>query len=132
MRTIVAAMLAIMVVGCGNGQAKVKGKLVESGTPVAIEGQAALLFYLIDASGKPNPSKSYPMPLEKDGSFELTASGGEMPPGTYLVSFEVNAPKSTKGLGQYRGRFVYPDSPLRQEVKAGRNEVVVNLGKAGS
>ena len=45
------------------------------------------------------------MTLAKDGSFELAASGGELPPGTYLVTMEVNAPKSATGLGKYKGRF---------------------------
>ena len=56
---------------------------------------------------------------------------GELPPGTYLVSLEVNGPKSQTGLGRYKGRFAYPTSPLRQEVKPGRNDLTIDLARAG-
>lgn len=128
--SLLLALAAASALGCGGTTGKVKGRVVEDGKPVAIDGQAALMFYLLDAGGKPDHAKSYPMTLSKDGSFELAASGGEMPPGTYLVTMEINAPKSAKGLGKYKGRFGLPDSPLRQEVKAGKNELTVELKAA--
>jgi len=129
---IVCAAVAAFLVGCGNGQGRVKGQVVENGQPVPIDGQAALMFYLLGPDGKPDPAKSYPIPLNKDGSFELVASGGELPPGKYLVSMEVNAPKAAEGLGRFKGRFPYPDSPLRIEVKPGSNDVKVDLSQPAS
>lgn len=126
------AGLFVGLAGCGPALGKVKGKVVENGQPVEIDGQAALMFTLLNADGNPDTSKSYSIPLEKDGSFELVVSGGAVPPGKYLVSFTVNAPKSDKGLGRFRDRFPYPDSKLRQEVKAGANDVTIDLAKPGS
>jgi hypothetical protein len=123
---------AAVMLGCGSTQGKVKGRVVENGQPVEIDGQAALMFYLIGADGKPSPAKSYPVPLNKDGTFELVSSGGEVPPGTYLVSLDVNAPPSETGLGRLRGRFPYPDSKLRQEIKAGMNQVTIDVAKPGA
>ena len=132
MRTLslLLALAAASVLGCGGTTGKVKGRVVEDGKPVTIDGEAALMFFLLDEAGKPDHAKSFPMTLAKDGSFELAASGGELPPGKYLVTMEVNAPKSTKGLGKYKGRFSLHDSPLRQEVKAGRNDLTVELKPA--
>jgi hypothetical protein len=118
--------------GCGSSNGRIKGQIVENGQPVEIDGQAALMFYLLDSSGRPDPAHSYPMPLLKDGSFELVASGGEVPPGKYMVTFDVNAPPSETGLGRFRGRFAYPDSPLRQEIKAGTNQVTIDVAKSGA
>ena len=138
MRTFfLLVVLAACAVGCGPAQGRIKGRVVENGEPIvapgqAADGQAALMFYLIGADGKPNPSKAYPIPLSPDGTFELVASGGAVPPGIYLVTFEVNAPKSAKGIGRFKGRYSYPDSTLRHEVKAGANEVTIDLAKAGS
>ena len=129
MRTLSLLLAAASALGCGVTTGKVKGRVVDDGKPVTIDGQAALMFYLLDAGGKPDQTKSYPMTLAKDGSFELAASGGEMPPGTDFVTMEVNAKKAATGLGKYKGRFSLPDSPLRQEVKAGKNELTVELAK---
>ena len=124
------AFAAALALGCG-GSSRVKGRVVENGTPITIDGQAALMFYLVGEDGKPNPSRSYSIPLSVDGSFELVSSGGEVPPGIYLVTLEVNAPKATKGIGRFKGLFTFPNSPLRQEVKAGKNEVTIELAKTG-
>jgi hypothetical protein len=123
--------LAVCLSGCGSSQGRVKGQVVENGQPVSIDGQAALMFYLLGDDGKPNPAKSYPIPLNPDGSFELVASGGELPPGKYMVTFDIN-PMSAGSLARFKGRFPYPDSPLRQEVKPGTNTVTVDLGQAAS
>jgi hypothetical protein len=127
---ILFVALAACAAGCSSGQGQIKGRVVENGQPITIDGQAALMFYLIGADGKPDPSKSYPLPLSQDGSFELVASGGQVPPGTYLVSFDVNAPKSATGLGRFKGRFTYPQSTLRHELKAGANDVTIELAKS--
>ena len=129
---ILFAALAISAAGCGSSLGRIKGRLVENGQPVTIDGQAALMFYHLGDDGKPNPSKAFPLPLSKDGSFELVASGGAVPPGNYLVSFDVNAKKSDKGLGRFKDKFTYPTSTLRQEVKAGENDVTIDLAKPGS
>src|SRR5947209_1386810 len=129
-KLIICALLAACTLGCGGGKGRVKGRVVENGSPVTVEGQAAVMFYLIGEDGKPDPTRGYPVPLNEDGSFELVASGGQVPPGNYLITVEVNGPKSATGMGRFKGRFSYPDSPLRQEVKGGRNNLTVDLGLA--
>lgn len=128
---ILLALLAACAFGCGSSKGRVTGKIVENGNPIKVEGQAAVMFYLIGEDGKPDINKGYPVPLNEDGTFELIASGGQVPPGTYLITVEVNGPKSTTGMGRFKGRFPFPDSPLRQEVKAGRNNVTIDLGQPG-
>ena len=131
MRTLLLVALAgTLALGCA-GASRVKGRIVENGKPIAVEGQAAVMIYLIGADGQPDASKAYPMSLAADGSFELVGSGGEVPPGTYMVTIEVNGPKSTTGMGRYKGLFGYPGSPLRQQIKAGSNDLTVDLAKPG-
>ncbi|MFO0877558.1 MAG: hypothetical protein U0840_09300 [Gemmataceae bacterium] len=125
MRTLVLmiALLAVCAAGCGSSKARVKGQVVENGKPVTVEAQAALMFDLIGPDGKTDTLRSYPVPLNKDGSFELAASGGEVVPGTYKVTLQVNGPKGSSGITLYKGQS------LKQEIRAGSNVLSVELTK---
>ena len=48
--------------------------------------QAHLEFIPLDADDKPQPGKAYTAGVNEDGSFEVLASGGELPPGKYQVT----------------------------------------------
>ncbi|MBY0513912.1 MAG: hypothetical protein K2P78_08375 [Gemmataceae bacterium] len=127
MRRVLVPALALglgLLAGCGGGgAAKVKGRVVENGQPVQVQGQAALVLYP-DAGGKPG-TKAYPMALNPDGSFELVVSGGEVEPGPYLISLEVNGPKTTPGVGKYKESF----KNYKQELKPGMNDLTIELTK---
>lgn len=120
---LLCVLLAVVtfVVGCGGGMAKIKGQVVENGTPLPVEGQVALMFDLLGPDGNTDPSKSYSVPLNPDGSFELVVSGGSVPPGTYKVSVLVNGEKKDKGISHYKGQS------LQQEIKAGLNTLTIDL-----
>jgi hypothetical protein len=120
----VALSAAVLALGCGGGVGRVKGQVVEGGKPLPVEGQVALMFELIGPDGKPDEIKSYPVPLNKDGSFELVASGGTVPPGTYRVTVQVNGRKEASGIARYKGQS------LTQEVKAGSNNLTIDLAKS--
>lgn len=125
--TAALALLGFVVAGCQSDLGHIQGLVVENGQPVKVDGQAALLLYRINDSGKPNEAQSYPIPLSADGTFELVASGGAVPPGTYMVT--LMAMGMEQGIGRYKDDFAYPDSPLRIEVEAGSNEVTIDLAQ---
>ena len=125
---LVVALLALS--GCGDSAGRVRGKVSEGGQPVTIPAQAGVTFYLLGPDGKPDPARSYSSTINQDGSFEVVASGGELPPGNYLVAFDLAAVKEAKtGLAKYKTQFVYPNSPLRREVKPGQNEILIDVLK---
>ena len=128
-RSCAAALALFALVGCGDSLGRVKGRVVQNGQPMQVEGQAALMFYLLGPDGKPDPEKSYPVPLNPDGTFELLASGGRVPAGNYLLTVEVNAKPGNAGIAKYKGRYTLPNSGLRAEVKSGSNDLVVDLEK---
>jgi len=111
---------------------QVKGRVVDNGEPIAVDGQAALMLYRINDAGQPDEAQSYPIPLEKDGTFELVASGGSVPPGTYLVTLMVHGADPKKGIGRYKNAFPYPDSKLKQTVEPGSNEVTIDLSESAT
>src|SRR4051794_31426964 len=88
-RALFAAGLlgALLLCGCGGGKAKVKGRLVENGQAQKFAPQQAHLEFIpLDADDKPQQGKSFTAGVNEDGSFEVLASGGELPPGKYQVT----------------------------------------------
>jgi hypothetical protein len=118
--------------GCGGGPARVKGRVVENGQPVVLEpGEQASVVFYPDAGGKPG-DRAYAAGVNPDGTFELVASGGELPPGSYLVSLEVNPgnqeakkPKSVTGIARFKDRYKL----VKWELKPGTNDLTIDLAK---
>jgi hypothetical protein len=127
MRTVllcVALGAALSALGCSDSKSRVKGQVVENGKPLPVEGQVALMFDLVAPDGTTDATRSYAVPLNPDGSFELMSSGGKVPPGTYRVSVMVNGPKAASGAARYKGHH------LTQEVKAGSNNLTLDLAQS--
>ena len=120
-RTLIAATLALMfVTGCSEGKAHVKGRIVENGQPVSFSAnQAAVEFSPIGSDGKADSSKTFTAVVNDDGTFEVLASGGEVPRGNYDITF--------RSYGKLREK--YKDQTLRREVKAGKNDFTIDLAK---
>ncbi|HVK15230.1 MAG TPA: hypothetical protein VM597_41205, partial [Gemmataceae bacterium] len=117
-------VVALVVNGCGGGMAKVKGKLVENGQHRQFAAfSASVQFAKIGEDGRPDTTKMYSAVVEADGSFELVASGGELPAGVYQVAVEMPVKK------EERNAFAPPDSPIRRELRAGANELTIDLAK---
>ena len=123
---LLVALVALAAGGCGGeAKAKVKGRLVSNGQPMKFPAtQVAVGFSPIGADGKPDPARSYNTPVNEDGSFELVASGGELPPGTYQVSIQAMGKLATE-MKAYSG----PASAVRRELKAGPNDITIDVTK---
>jgi hypothetical protein len=131
MRRLTSAAVALLLAGCGGGgMAKIKGRVLENGQPVVVPGQASLVFSPARPDGKAG-DKAYAATLSGDGTFELVASGGELPPGDYVVSFEAVGGPATgtgpSGLAKYRDTF----KDVKQRLKPGDNDLTFDLAKPG-
>src|SRR5262245_50213864 len=105
---ILFALGALAAGGCGTNMAKVKGRLISHDQPMTFPAtQVAVSFSPIGPDGKPDPAKSYTCVVNEDGSFELVASGGELPAGSYQVSIQAMGK-----LGAQLKRFVGTGSPI--------------------
>lgn len=124
-RMFVIVLSSLLLIGCGKANiASVTGKVIENGQPRTFNAnQAALQLTMVDAQGELDSANSYTAVVNPDGSFEVVASGGEVKVGNYQVSilYVGNDPK-------YQA-FYAPDSKLRREIKPGKNELVIDLGK---
>jgi len=131
MTRVTVLVVALLLAGCGGGgPAKIKGRVLENGQPVSVAGQASLVFSPAGPDGKAGP-KAYAAGLNPDGTFELVASGGEVAPGEYVVSFEVSGGKgfgaAPTGLAKYRDTF----KNVKQTLASGVNDLTFDLAKPG-
>jgi hypothetical protein len=120
------ALVALVVSGCGGEQkAKVKGRLVSNGQPMTFPAtQVAVVFTPMGADGKPEPTKSFTCVVNEDGSFELNASGGQLPTGNYQVSIQAMGKLATQ-----MKPFAGTASLVRRELKPGSNEITIDVAK---
>ncbi len=121
------ALVALAASGCGGpGKAKVKGQLVSGGQPMSFPAtQVGVVFTPVGADGKPDPTKAYTAVVNEDGTFELVASGGELPSGNYQVSILATGGKLATQMKPYAGA----SSPIRRELKPGPNEITIDVTK---
>ena len=107
----VLLLSATAMTGCsGGGMGKVKGKLVENGQPTTFPStQASIQLSPIGPDGKPDLTKIYSAVVNPDGTFEVVASGGEVPTGMYLVAIEMTG----KGGERYK-QFSANSSAIRR------------------
>src|SRR3954471_12435245 len=83
---LIAAMAVVLAGGCGPSVAKVKGRLVDNGAPMTFPPTTvAIELSPIGADGKAEGNTVYSAVVQEDGGFEVVASGGTLPPGTYRV-----------------------------------------------
>ena len=122
---VVIALGLFLLAGCGASPARVKGQVVANGQPVSFTGlQAAVVFAPVGPDGKPDTGRSQTAVLNPDGSFELLASGGELPAGTYMVGIQVvgKAGEKFKAVGP-------TNSPIRRELKSGPNDLTIDVAR---
>ena len=120
-RSLLALALAALAAGgCGGAApATVKGRIVSNGEPMAVAGPAAITFTQLDGE-----AKMFTAMLKPDGTFEVVASGGQLPPGNYRVSL-----MAVGKAGDKFKAFGDTNSPIRRELKPGANEVTVDVSK---
>jgi hypothetical protein len=122
-----AAGLAVVLAGCGTDPARIKGRVLDNGQPVAVPSSGtpqSIVFESVGADG--SGSRMYSAMLSADGTFELVAAGGSVPPGEYRVSFDVTLPGKD---GEKFKRFRGSGSPIRRELKPGSNDLSIDLAK---
>ena len=109
---LVLGMLALA--GCGGSSAKVKGRVTCDSKPVV----GLILF---SPKGEEGERKS--ADLKDDGSYELQFNGT----GKYTI---VITPRDVVANPK-PGEFPYPCdlAPLERDIKAGDNEIIIELSK---
>jgi hypothetical protein len=128
-RLLAAAAAAVLLLpGCPEPAGRLKGRVVENGQPVGVPPQTALMFTKVGPDDKLDANKSYTANISPDGSFEVVASDGRLPPGKYAVSIE-SPGKGTGGVLKYKEKYKLPGSPFRVTVAAGQNELTVDLAQ---
>jgi hypothetical protein len=115
-----AGLLALAMAGCGSSPGRVKGKLLDNGQPKTFPVSTyAVMFTLMGPNGEPDLNKSYTAVVEADGSFEVHASGGTLPPGTYQVTIQSPGKK---------GAALKATPPsARREIKSGDNNITLDI-----
>lgn len=122
-----AAALGVIVAGCGPDKARITGRVFDNNQPVAVPASGdpqSIVFTSL--GGDAGAGRMYTAALNPDGTFELVAAGGSVPPGEYRVSFNVILPG--KGGEKFK-RFRGEGSPIRRELKPGPNDLSIDLAK---
>jgi hypothetical protein len=122
-----AMAAALLATGCGGGgPGKVKGKVVENGQPTTFPAmQASVQLAPVGSGGKADwNGPVYTAVLNADGTFEVVASGGEVPPGEYLIAIEQTG-KPVPRLAN----FTTAKTAVKREIKSGSNELTIDLAK---
>ena len=73
---------------------------------------------MIGANGEPDNMKSFTAVVDTDGTFEVLASGGQVPPGAYRVS--VQGPFTKKPTAKVA---------VKREIVIGDNDITIDLAK---
>ena len=116
----VLGLLVVMIAGCGNGLGKVKGRIVENGQPKTFPPTShSVELTLLGPSGQPDTMKTFTAVVDADGTFEVHASGGQVPPGAYQIT--IQGPYTKKG----------PKAAATRDIKSGDNEITLDLAKPG-
>ena len=114
--------------GCGSPKpANLKGSLALDGQPFALPanaGEVFISFHGIGSDGKIDIFKKYGGTVSPSGSFEIIASAGELPVGTYQWSID-SAPGRVKEFEP----FSYDKSKARVELKSGPNQIILDLNQ---
>ncbi len=123
---LVVALVGLAAGGCGGPKlAKVKGRLVTNDQPMEFPPTAAaVVFTPLNDGGTPDPSKSFTAVVNEDGSFEVLASGGQLPVGKYQISIQAMGK-----LKEQLKKFGEGVSPVRRDLQPGPNELVIDFAK---
>jgi len=130
-------VVCFFVIGCSDSsKATLKGQLFTAPgqkLTLAENEQAFLSFVKLNDAGQLDPNFNFPCMVKPDGEYEMVASGGELPPGQYRVSLEVQITKSVNKQGtpkmvdRFNGKLSRDRSNVKVEVKPGANDLPVDL-----
>jgi hypothetical protein len=117
-------LASLVLSGCGgNPMAKVKGTILENGKPKSFPPTShSVEIAPVDASGQVDHAKAFSAVVNGDGSFEVVASGGQLPVGTY--QFSIRGPGSGK-----KGIKVGPAPGAKRDLQPGDIAITLDIAK---
>jgi hypothetical protein len=124
LRVLTVVVLAILLVGCGSGRIKARGRLVKNGEPF-VPGEREVVHIAFFALNEDPKAKSYVVKFDRqDGTFQVTGSDGKgLPPGKYRVA--VSLIKDHKDA--LNGAFDLKNSPFLCDVDNSSEEISLDL-----
>jgi hypothetical protein len=127
LRSVLACgLVSLLALGCGNnGFMNAKGHILKGGKPFLVsEGQGLRIFFApTDRSGTRYDSYAASYDPE-DGSFVVIGKDGRgLPPGNYLVGFQLMEKKEDL-LG---GKLLGPKSGITVDVTSSSQDLVIDL-----
>lgn len=125
------SLFALLATGCGKAPVKAKGKVVKGGQPITVSEKGMFLMSFAPAD---NPSKTYAVSTNKDGTFVVNGPDNNgAPPGKYKVSVQLKDPyrseKGEEGPDKFGGKFTIDKTTLEAEITNAATEIVVDVGK---
>jgi hypothetical protein len=122
---LVVAVVALTASGCGDGQLRVKGRLLKNGQPLVIPQTTDIwiTFVSIPVDGVGNLNY-YGTCKRSDGTFTVAGRDGTgMKPGKYRVAIQMG----TKTKDELKGAFSEEKSPFIVDVDFNTSEIVLDL-----
>jgi hypothetical protein len=116
---VLAVLFALGLAGCGGPSGRVTGRVTCGGQPV----RGSILFSPF-GEGPDNTGPAVTAPLKDDGSYELELK-------TFGRHRVVVSPADVVYPAQPGQEYPCDLSPVEREVKAGTNEVVIELRARG-
>jgi hypothetical protein len=118
-------LLALALSGCGDPpMAKVKGRILENGQPKTFPATShSVEITPLDESGTPNKGKAFTAVVNEDGTFQVIASGGLLPVGTYTFA--------VRGMFVKKKGGAEPPASKRELKSGDNNDITLDLAKPG-
>jgi hypothetical protein len=125
-------LATFLLVGCGPGTLKPKGRVLKDGAPLAVqeEDHVNIFFVPVVAEGEKHPGDVFAARYNAaDGSFQVTGKDGKgLPPGKYKITVEHLRRK--KDL--LHGTFGVDKTPFVRDVDGRAGEIVLDLDRPSS
>jgi hypothetical protein len=121
-----AAVVCLLVAGCGDGKMRTRGRVVMGGQPLCpAEGESVrVTFVPILPDGSPPRDHYFAEYDPAAGTFESSGKDRKgMPPGKYRVAVEYKKKKQDV----FDGKYDENRSPYVFDVDTGSQEIVIDL-----
>jgi hypothetical protein len=122
-----AACFLLILPGCGRSGLYPEGQLLKNGQPfVPAEGEFVQIAFLAVPEGG-GEAGSYIAGYDPESGIFSVTDGNGIPPGKYEISVQV----MKKHKDALKGRVSPSKSPFLFDIRTGREEIVVDLARAG-
>jgi hypothetical protein len=125
---VAAACLLLVLAGCGRSGLYPEGQLLKNGQPfVPEQGEFVQIAFLAVAEGG-GEGGSYVAGYDPESGIFSVTDGKGIPPGKYKISVQV----MKRHKDALKGKFSPSRSPFVFDIQTGKEELVVDLAKAGA